>query len=178
MYKAAVRWMIRRNIASLNAGDHRPALAMFSDDIEFSFPGDNSWADEFRPVRRGREVHVTHRGKAEMERFLQRYVAAGLQMEVEDILVNGPPWNLRAAVRVHDFAPSEVGRPLQQPSGPVRHLEVGEAAHTGGLRGHPAGRGLRRPARRPCCGLRTDRRADVTSWAVQMKPGWAKAGCG
>ena len=49
MYKAAVRWMIRRNIASLNAGDHRPALAMFSDDIEFSFPGDNSWADEFRP---------------------------------------------------------------------------------------------------------------------------------
>ena len=51
MYKAAVRWMIRRNIASLNAGDYRPALAMFSDDLEFSFPGDNSWADEFRPLR-------------------------------------------------------------------------------------------------------------------------------
>jgi ketosteroid isomerase-like protein len=109
MYKAAVRWMIRRNIASINAGDYRPALAMFSDDIEFSFPGDNSWADEFRPVQRGREVHVTHRGKAEVERFLQRYVAAGLQMEVEDILVNGPPWNLRAAVRVYDFSPGESG---------------------------------------------------------------------
>jgi hypothetical protein len=97
MYKAAVRWMIRRNIARANAGDYRPALAMFSDDLEFSFPGDNSWADEFRPLRRGRQVHVTHRGKAEMERFLQRYVAAGIQMEIEDILVNGPPWNLRAA---------------------------------------------------------------------------------
>lgn len=109
MYKAAVRWMIRRNIARLNAGDYRPALAMFSNDIEFSFPGDNSWADEFRPVQRGRNVHVTHRGKAEVERFLQRYVAAGLQMDVEDILVNGPPWNLRAAVRVYDWAPGDDG---------------------------------------------------------------------
>ena len=109
MYKAAVRWMIRRNIARLNAGDYRPALAMFSDDVEFSFPGDNSWADEFRPLQRGRRVHVTHRGKAEMERFLQRYVAAGIQMEIEDILVNGPPWNLRAAVRAHDWSPGEVG---------------------------------------------------------------------
>ena len=44
-----------------------------------------------------------------MERFLQRYVAAGIQMEVEDILVNGPPWNLRAAIRVHDWSPGEVG---------------------------------------------------------------------
>ena len=51
MYKAAVRWMIRRNIAKLNAGDYGPALAMYADDVEFSFPGDNSWADEFRPRR-------------------------------------------------------------------------------------------------------------------------------
>jgi ketosteroid isomerase-like protein len=109
MYKAAVRWMIRRNIASINAGDYGPALAMFSDDLEFSFPGDNSWADEFRPLERGRQVHVTHRGKSEMERFLQRYVAAGIQMHVEDILVNGPPWNLRAAVRVHDWSPGDAG---------------------------------------------------------------------
>jgi hypothetical protein len=60
-------------------------------------------------VRRGRQVHVTHRGKAEIERFLQRYVAAGIQMEVEDILVNGPPWNLRAAIRVHDWSPGDAG---------------------------------------------------------------------
>ena len=109
MYKAAVRWMIRRNIASLNAGDHRPALAMFSEDIEFSFPGDSSWSTEFRPVQRGRQAHVTHRGKAEVERFLERYVGAGLQMEVEDILVNGPPWNLRAAVRCVAWSPGPAG---------------------------------------------------------------------
>jgi ketosteroid isomerase-like protein len=109
MYKATARWMIRRNIARLNAGDYRPALAMFGDDLEFSFPGDNSWADEFQPFEWGRHAHVTHRGKAEMERFLQRYVAAGIQMEVEDVLVNGPPWNMRAAVRVHVWSPGESG---------------------------------------------------------------------
>ena len=109
MYKAAVRWMIRRNIAKLNAADYGPALAMYADDVEFAFPGDNSWASEYRPLERGRQAHVTHRGKAEMERFLQRYVAAGIQMEIEDILVNGPPWNLRAAVRAHVWSPGPSG---------------------------------------------------------------------
>ena len=109
MYKATVRWMIRRNIAALNAGDHGPALAMFADDLQFSFPGDNSWATEFRPLERGRQSHVTHRGRAEMERFLQRFVDAGIQMEVEDILVNGPPWNMRAAVRCHVWSPGPDG---------------------------------------------------------------------
>jgi ketosteroid isomerase-like protein len=109
MYKAAVRWMIRRNITKLNAGDYRPALAMYADDVEFSFPGDNSWATEFRPFERGRVAHVTHRGKGEMERFLERFVGSGIQMHVEDILVNGPPWNLRAAVRVHVWSPGDSG---------------------------------------------------------------------
>ena len=109
MYKAIVRAMIRRNISRLNAGDYGPSLAMYADDIEFSFPGDNSWSAEFRPVERGRRAHVTHRGKDEMERFLQRFVANGIQMEVEDILVNGPPWNLRAAVRAHVWSPAAFG---------------------------------------------------------------------
>jgi ketosteroid isomerase-like protein len=109
MYKAAVRWMIRRNISKLNAGDYGPALAMYADDVEFSFPGDNSWADEFRPFEAGRQASVTHRGKDEMERFLQRFTAAGIRMEVEDILVNGPPWHLRAAVRAHVWSPGPDG---------------------------------------------------------------------
>ncbi len=41
--------------------------------------------------------------------FLRRYVAAGIQMEIEDILVNGPPWNTRAAVRVRDWSPGPPG---------------------------------------------------------------------
>lgn len=42
-------------------------------------------------------------GLGEIEAFLQRYVDHQIQMEVEDILVNGPPWNTRAAVRVHHW---------------------------------------------------------------------------
>lgn len=47
-----------------------------------------------------------------MEPFLARYVEHGIQMEVEDILVNGPPWNTRAAVRVHHWIPGTGGEDL------------------------------------------------------------------
>ena len=110
MYKATVRWMIRRNIRRLTAGDYRPALAMFAADAELRFPGDNTWARQHRPVpEHGRAPHATHRGRAEIEAFLLRFVDEGLQMEVEDILVNGPPWNLRAAAIVHDWIPGPDG---------------------------------------------------------------------
>lgn len=109
MYKWAVRTMIRRSIDRLNQGDPGPALAVFRADAELSFPGRNSWAEMFRPPVRGRERFATHRGKGEIEAFLDRYVAAGLQMEVEDILVNGPPWRTRVAVRVRDWSPGADG---------------------------------------------------------------------
>jgi ketosteroid isomerase-like protein len=109
VYKAAVRAMIRRSIRHLNEGDYRPALAVYAPDATLTFPGDNSWASMFRPPETGREPRPTHRGRGEIEAFLRRYVAEGMQMEVEDILVNGPPWNTRVAVRVHDWAPGEDG---------------------------------------------------------------------
>jgi ketosteroid isomerase-like protein len=101
MYKAAVRHLIRRNLRALNAGDLQPVLAMFTDDAELRFPGDNSWASQFRSADLG---EATHRGKDEIEAFLRAYVATGMQMDVDDILVNGPPWRARAAVRVHHDA--------------------------------------------------------------------------
>jgi len=103
MYKATVRWMIKRNIQRLNAGDFAPTIAMFADDATLSFPGDNSWSNMIRPVQIGREAFVTHRGSDELRRFLQRYVDQRIHMVVDDILVNGPPWNTRAAVRVHHW---------------------------------------------------------------------------
>jgi ketosteroid isomerase-like protein len=110
MYKATVRWLIRRNLRRLNQGDYGPALAMYAPDATLTFPGDNSWAREFRPPEPGRQPFATLRGRAEIESFLSRYVGQGIQMEVEDILVNGPPWNARAAVVAHDWIP---GRPDQ-----------------------------------------------------------------
>lgn len=101
MYKAAVRRMISANIKRLNAGEYEPALAMFAPDATLAFPGDNSWSRQFRAPQRGRTSFATHRGRAEIEQFLVRYVGLGIQMEVEDILVNGPPWNTRAAAVVN-----------------------------------------------------------------------------
>ena len=107
MYKAIARRMIKRNIDRLNAGDYQPTLAMYADEATLAFPGDNSWATMFRPHELGTESHPTHRGRTEIEAFLQRYTAQGIQMVVEDILVNGPPWNARAAVRCHDWVPGD-----------------------------------------------------------------------
>jgi ketosteroid isomerase-like protein len=110
MYKAAVRWMVRRNIARLNTGDYRSTLAMFAPDAVLAFPGQNSWATQFRPVERGRDLFPTHRGRDEIEAFLRRYTETGIQMVVDDVLVNGPPWKTRIAVRVHHWVPGPDGR--------------------------------------------------------------------
>jgi ketosteroid isomerase-like protein len=112
MYKAAVRWMMKRNIAALNAGDYGPALAMYAADATLAFPGDNSWSRQLRAPQSGRRSQPTHRGRAEIELFLQRYVEHGIQMEVEDILVNGPPWNMRAAAVVNDWALDAAGNEI------------------------------------------------------------------
>jgi len=104
MYKTAVRMLVRRNIDRLNAGDAGPLLALADDDVELRFPGDNSWARMFRPVEKGRGPHTTHRGIDECRAFAERFVANGIQFEIEDILVNGPPWRTRVALRVHDYA--------------------------------------------------------------------------
>ena len=112
MYKAAVRMLIRRNIRELNEGRYHPALSMFAPDAKLSFPGDNTWSRQHRPSQAGRAAFPTHQGKAEIEAFLRRYVDNHIHMEVEDILVNGPPWNARAAVRVHHWIAGPDGNDL------------------------------------------------------------------
>jgi ketosteroid isomerase-like protein len=112
MYKAAARWMIRRSIDKLNKGDYQPILAMFADEATLSFPGDNSWAHQYRRAERGREASATHRGKVEIEGFLKAYVGERIHMVVDDILVNGPPWNTRAAARVHHWVEGPDGRDI------------------------------------------------------------------
>jgi len=57
----------------------------------------------------GADVKTVRRGKAEIETFLRRYVEHGVQMEVEDIFVNGPPWTTRVAARVHVWIPGGDG---------------------------------------------------------------------
>lgn len=110
MYKAFVRAVLRRSADNLNAGDPSLLRKIAAPDIELCFPGDNSWARMYQPVVKGRERHVTHRGVDECMAFAQRFVDRGIQFVIEDILVNGPPWRMRIAVRVHVFVPASGGR--------------------------------------------------------------------
>lgn len=96
MYKAAVRHMIRRNVAAINEGNVGPTLSGYAQDAVLVFPGDHSWGGEYR-------------GKAEIEGFLRRFVAAGLIGEVRDVLVNGPPWNTRVCVLFSDHVKDATG---------------------------------------------------------------------
>ena len=113
MYKRTVRALVRRGLRAISAGDPSVVLDMAAPSCELAFPGDNSWSAMFRPVLKGRQRHVTHRGIDECRAFADRFVAEGVQFDVEDILVNGPPWRLRVAVRAQTFAPS--------PDGPDRY---------------------------------------------------------
>jgi len=103
MYKAAVRALLRYSINKLNQGDYSLLLRMASPNLELVFPGENSWASMFRPLSSGRHAHATHRGISEVTAFADRFVAEGIQFEIEDILVNGGPWSTRIAVRVHNY---------------------------------------------------------------------------
>jgi ketosteroid isomerase-like protein len=109
MYKASIRALLRHSINKLNNGDYSLMLKLASPDFELAFPGENSWSTMFRPQQRGRSRHVTHRGVDEAVAFADRFVDEGIQFEIEDILVNGPPWNTRIALRVRDFVPGNNG---------------------------------------------------------------------
>ena len=124
MYKASIRALLRNSVSNLNKGDYSLLLKMASPDFELRFPGENSWATMFRPQRPGREPHATHRGIEEAMAFADRFVAEGIQFEIEDILVNGPPWNTRIALRVRDFLPGGNGQPDRYNNRAVLFLEV------------------------------------------------------
>jgi ketosteroid isomerase-like protein len=78
--------VLDRNLARLRAGDYRPLLRMDAEDVEFRFPGDSSWAGELH-------------GKAALEQWLQRFVDAGLQIQADEVAVQGFPWRSTVCVR-------------------------------------------------------------------------------
>jgi uncharacterized protein (TIGR02246 family) len=101
MYKAAVRAMIRRNVAALGRGDVGKLLAGYAPDAVLVFPGHSSWGGE-------------HRGRDAIEAFLRRFVEVGLVGEVHDILVNGPPWRTVVCVLFTDMAAGPDGTPAYE----------------------------------------------------------------
>jgi len=93
-------WLVKKvlnyNYARLRAGDYRPVLRLDARDIRFRFPGNNSWACELR-------------GKRDLEPWLQRFVATGIQIFADEIVVKGPPWNTTLCLRGHNYLRSAEG---------------------------------------------------------------------
>ena len=91
---------LRRDLDRLNAGDPGPLLKGYADDAVLVFnDGDHRWAGE-------------HRGKEAIARFLDTFMAAGLTGVIKDVLVTGPPWNMRIAIRFDDWAKGPEGEEL------------------------------------------------------------------
>lgn len=80
--------MIARNMAAIRAGDLGPTLALEADDIEFTFPGDSSFA----PGASNKHEH---------EQWLERFVGLGLQIYPDEVILKGFPWNQTICVRGH-----------------------------------------------------------------------------
>ena len=82
--------LLAYNMRRLNAGDPEPALRMDAEDVRLVFPGESSWSGEVR-------------GKAEVRRWLQRFVSVGLQIFADEVYIKGFPWNQTLMVRGHDY---------------------------------------------------------------------------
>jgi ketosteroid isomerase-like protein len=86
-------WLAERVLTGalkrLNTGDPGPFLRLDANDVHFLFPGDSSWGADLR-------------GKAEVERWLNRMIATGLQHQLEQVVAQGPPWNMTVCLRGTD----------------------------------------------------------------------------
>jgi ketosteroid isomerase-like protein len=93
-------WLARRlisyNMRRLNSGDLRPTLRLDADDVKFRFPGDSSWSGKFN-------------GKRELEPWLRRFVAVGLQIFPDEVVLKGFPWHQTVCIRGHDYLKSPDG---------------------------------------------------------------------
>lgn len=90
----------RRDLAKLNAGDYAALLGAYADDAVLAFnDGDHRWAGE-------------HRGRAAIERFLQDFTNAGLQGELREVFLAGPPWRMTLLARFDDHAAGPDGEEL------------------------------------------------------------------
>ena len=89
MYRWAVAKGIRLGYRRLVAGKPGLVLALAADDVEFSFPGDNSFAG----------ILV---GKQALATWVRRFASLQPRFDIHDVLVAGPPWNTRVALTFSD----------------------------------------------------------------------------
>jgi ketosteroid isomerase-like protein len=89
MYSWLVGRVIRLGYQQALAGQPRLLMTLAADDIEFVFPGQNSFAGTFR-------------GKEPLAAWLRRFASLRPDFHVLDVVVGGSPWNMRIGVRFSD----------------------------------------------------------------------------
>lgn len=89
MFQMLARMMVRRSLRAHLRGDVEAVLKGYAKDVRFRFPGNNSWAGEFR-------------GIDEVRPWLERFYRLGLKLEVDEILIGGWPWNTKVAMHFTD----------------------------------------------------------------------------
>lgn len=91
---------LNRDVHRLNTGDHEPLLAGYAQDAVLRFnDGPHRWAGE-------------HRGKAEIDRFLRNFTRAGIQGEIRQLWISGPPWAMTMVARFDDHASGPDGKEI------------------------------------------------------------------
>jgi hypothetical protein len=70
---------------------------MDAEDVRFRFPGDSSWGGEFD-------------GKAELEPWLRRFAAVGIQIHPDEVVLKGFPWKQTICIRGRDHLDSPDGK--------------------------------------------------------------------
>jgi len=88
-YPRLLRAVLQHNLARLRAGDSGPLLRFYADDVRFRFPGSSSWAAELTSRR-------------ELSAWIDEFVAIGLQLHADEVVVSGPPWRTTFCLRCTD----------------------------------------------------------------------------
>ncbi len=89
MYSWIVGRLMRVLYGKLSAGDTALLTKTLAPDVQFVFPGESSFAGD-------------HRGRLEVERWLERFVGLRPRFEILDVAAAGPPWNMRVCARFTD----------------------------------------------------------------------------
>ena len=104
MFRLIARMMVKRTLQAHLNRDVEAILKSYSKDVRFRFPGNNSWAGEFRGIDQVRP-------------WLQRFHRVGLMFEADEILIGGWPWNTKVALHFTDHLKAPDGTLVYENSG-------------------------------------------------------------
>lgn len=100
MYHVVVRLIVRRTFDHLNRADYAPVLAMYDPKIVHSFAGDHALSGVRRSVSAVSQWY---------ERLFR--IFGKIQFGVQQVIVQGLPWNTHIAVKVNIHATLKDGTP-------------------------------------------------------------------